>query len=132
MIAEYFQEITTFLASRTWAESVRVIRYDVLETDAEKILIYRIQVTFFDGGLLEMRERIVESESGYSETTTYSFHWQNKDGSLVKRWDNAPHHPELDNFPYHIHEDDEANVVSGKPANALEVLAEIDEHFRQH
>ena len=93
MIAEYFQEITMFLASRTWAESVRVIRYDVLETDAKKILIYRIRVTFSDGGLLEMMERIVEPESGYSETTTYGFHWQSREGSLVKRWDNAPHHP---------------------------------------
>ena len=111
--------------------SVELLRHDVLETDAEEILIYRIRASLSDGGLLEMRERIVESE-GHRETTIYSFHWQNTDGSLVRRWDNAPHHPELDNFPHHMHAGDEANVVSGKPANALEMLAEIDEYFRRH
>ncbi|QTA93297.1 toxin-antitoxin system TumE family protein [Desulfonema magnum] len=110
---------------------MRLIRHDVLETDKEEILIYRIRINLSDGGLLEMRERIVESE-GQRESTTYSFHWQNRDGSLVKRWDNVPHHPELDNFPYHVHIDDEANVVSGKPADALDMLTEIDECFRQH
>ncbi len=39
MTEEYFQEITSFLASRSWAESVRLIRHDVLETDVEEILI---------------------------------------------------------------------------------------------
>ena len=33
----------------------------------------------------------------------YSLHWQHSDGTLVQRWDTAPHHPELANFPSHTH-----------------------------
>src|SRR5215813_11812017 len=33
----------------------------------------------------------------------YSLHWQHCDGALVQRWDTAPHHPELANFPSHTH-----------------------------
>ena len=33
----------------------------------------------------------------------YSLHWQHSDGALVQRWDTAPHHPELANFPSHTH-----------------------------
>jgi Family of unknown function (DUF6516) len=32
----------------------------------------------------------------------YSLHWQHSNGMLVQRWDTAPHHPELANFPSHI------------------------------
>ena len=33
----------------------------------------------------------------------YSLHWQHRDGALVQRWDTAPHHPEIANFPSHTH-----------------------------
>lgn len=33
----------------------------------------------------------------------YSFHWQDKSGELIIRWDNAPHFPQLTNFPHHKH-----------------------------
>lgn len=33
----------------------------------------------------------------------YSFHWQDAQGCLMKRWGNAPHHPRLDNAPHHVH-----------------------------
>lgn len=33
----------------------------------------------------------------------YSLHWQYSDGALVHRWDTAPHHPEIANFPSHTH-----------------------------
>ncbi|MDM8526018.1 DUF6516 family protein [Desulfococcaceae bacterium HSG8] len=131
MTEGYFQEIVAFLGSRTWAVSAELIRHNVLETDEEKILVYRIKITLPGGGLLEMRERIVESEE-HCKTTTYSFRWQNRDRTLVKRWDNAPHHPELDNFPHYIHADDESDVIPGESVNALEVLAEVDRYFRQH
>ncbi len=130
MIEEYFQEIIAVLASRIYAESIHLIRYDLLEIGEEKILIYRIRITLSDGGLLEMMERVLESDMGYCKTTTYSFHWQDRNGSLVRRWDNAPHHPELDSFPYHIHVEREANVVSGECLNALGVIAEVDEYFQ--
>jgi hypothetical protein len=32
-----------------------------------------------------------------------SCHWQNKDGKLRIRWDNAPHHKDMKTFPHHKH-----------------------------
>jgi predicted RNase H-like nuclease (RuvC/YqgF family) len=33
---------------------------------------------------------------------SYSYHIQ-KDGKMVRRWDNAPHWPEMETFPHHYH-----------------------------
>jgi len=41
-----------------------------------------------------------------SHVIRYSFHWQDAQGKLKQRWDNAPHHPELPNFPHHVHNQD--------------------------
>lgn len=51
----------------------------------------------------------------------YSFHLQNKNDELIFRWDNAPHHPELDNFPYHLH-DKNNTAISGKIITLEELL----------
>lgn len=127
MISEYFQQIEFFLASYEWSNSVRVLRYDVLETDMEAILVYRIRVSMSGSGILEIRERVICSRRDKDiKTTTYSFHWQDQHGNLIKRWDNAPHYPNLDGFPHHIHIGDGETVVPGHPINAMEMLAEID------
>ncbi|MEA3359587.1 MAG: hypothetical protein U9R17_09330 [Thermodesulfobacteriota bacterium] len=74
MIHEYFQQIKLCLASYTWAKSVQVLRYDLLDTDEEQILIYRIRVSMSDAGILEIRERVVASKmDGEIKTTTYKF-----------------------------------------------------------
>lgn len=43
--------------------------------------------------------------SEYKDTIerNYSFHWQDKDNTLIIRWDNAPHFPDLSTFPHHKH-----------------------------
>lgn len=33
----------------------------------------------------------------------YSYHYQAADKKLIFRYDNAEHHPELENFPHHKH-----------------------------
>lgn len=42
-------------------------------------------------------------EGGSVRLKDYSLHWQHADGTLVQRWDTAPHHPELVGFPHHTH-----------------------------
>ena len=68
-----------------------------------------------------MMERVVV-ESGKCGATKYRHHWQNKSGMLKKRWDNAPHHPQLDSFPDHVHDGSEENVKSHPPVDGLIVL----------
>jgi hypothetical protein len=80
--------------------------------------------------MLEMFElfRIVD---GNVEVSKYSFHWQDKHNHLIKRWDNAAHHPEVSTHPHHVHEGDASNVVSHPPVDAEAILvivsAEVDD-----
>lgn len=127
MIALYLDEIKDVLSSYEWIRLVETIRCDFEENDLKRILFYRFRVYLSDGGQLEMVERIVESKKdGSIYPTKYSFHWQNQHGHLIKRWDNAPHYPDLDGFPYHIHIGEGETVVSGIPINAIEMLGEVD------
>ena len=127
MIALYLDEIKDVLSSYEWIRLVETIRCDFEENDLKRILLYRFRVYLSDGGQLEMVERIVESKKdGSIYPTKYSFHWQNQHGHLIKRWDNAPHYPDLDGFPHHIHIGKGETVVPGMPINAIEMLAEVD------
>jgi len=74
-----------------------------------------------DGGLLEIFElfQIVEEKV---KNLKYSFHLQDKSGNLLKRWDNAEHHPEISTSPHHIHEGAEKNIHPHEEMNAQELL----------
>lgn len=127
MIALYLDEIKDVLSSHEWIRAVETIRCDFDETDKTRILFYRFRVHITDGGQLEMVERLVESRAeGDISPTKYSFHWQDQHGNLIKRWDNAPHFPDLDGFPHHIHIGKNDMVVPGRPINGLEMIAEVD------
>lgn len=57
--------------------------------------------------------------------TKYRFHWQDAAGRLLKRGDNAAHHPQVSTHPHHVHDGSEENVSSYEPLSAEEVLAMI-------
>ena len=53
----------------------------------------------------------------------YSFHWASAERILIIRWDNAPHHPHLENAPYHRHK---GELIESSPEMTLDaVLQEI-------
>lgn len=123
MVRDYFEQITSTLAALSWIKSVNIIRYDILTIEEDEFLIYRIRLTLYDGGLLEMSERVVFSKKdGTLRTTTYSFHWQNANNELIKRWDNAPHHPEISTYPHHVHVSREDNVMSSFYITGIDVI----------
>ena len=55
----------------------------------------------------------------------YSYHYQRADASLVYRYDDAPHHPELPTFPHHKHEQSEQDAFAAEPPTLSTVLDEI-------
>lgn len=49
-------------------------------------------------------------------------------GKRLIGWDNAPHHPELSNFPHHVHYEDgriEASEMTGDPELDLIVVSHV-------
>lgn len=121
MIEEYLRKIDEFISSSPHITAVQVVRRSIWDTDVEKIAIYRYRLKMSDESPLELTERIIE-EKGVVVTTRYRYHWQTKDGKLIKRWDNAPHHPEIDTFPNHVHNGSEIKVSSHKRISRLQAL----------
>jgi hypothetical protein len=101
----------------------QVVHWRVMREEAQGDMgLFRYRLTLRDGGLLEMFERF-QVVGVRLEVTRYSFHWQDADGQLRKRWDNAAHHPEVLTHPHHVHDSTEANVLPHEPISAEEALA---------
>lgn len=103
----------------------RVIQWITLREEAqEQIGLFRYRLTLDDGSLLEAFERFQITEQGVT-VTKYSFHWQDTVGRLIRRWDNAAHHSEIETYPHHVHEGDEVTVSTAKTMNIEKVLGLI-------
>jgi len=61
----------------------------------------------------------IEVKNNVPVLVKYKYQWQSPDGDLLKRWDNAPHHKELNLFPDHVHD---CNGVYSSPAMSLESI----------
>jgi len=124
MIENYLKKIDDLIFTADEIIDIEIIRRSIWDTDLEKIGIYRYKIFFRDGSLLELTERLVEKKNLIT-TTKYRFHWQNKEGALLKRWDNAKHHPEIDTFPNHLHDGSEENVIGHKEITGIDVIIKI-------
>ena len=59
------------------------------------------------------------------QVVTYSFHWTDSNGKLIRRWDNAPHYPSLPQAPHHMHNGAQDQVLAAAPMTIVDVLDEI-------
>ena len=59
--------------------------------------------------------------------TRYNYHYQRADGTLVFRYDNAPHYPDLPGFPEHKHSG--GQVLSAPAPDLSQVLIEADRYL---
>lgn len=79
---------------------------------------------FQDGSFLSVVEQLEPVSSRDFKRVAYKFHYQDKAGKLIFRYDNAPHYPNLSTFPAHKHSGEK--VVEAVAPDLSEVLAEID------
>jgi len=129
-VTEYLQELDETISSAPEVVQVDILRRSVLDTGMEIVAVYRYKLTMTDGSLLELTERLVE-EFGQLSRTKYRFHWQSQKAEVIKRWDNAPHHPEVESFPHHLHDGSETHVISHGIISGIDavnrVIADIAE-----
>lgn len=76
------------------------------------------KLEMINGSVLYFFE-FVEIQNNVPVLVKYKYQWQSSEGDLLKRWDNAPHHREINTFPYHVHNPD---GVSPSPAMSLETI----------
>ncbi|MFQ6056800.1 MAG: DUF6516 family protein, partial [Methanosarcinales archaeon] len=84
------------------------------------------KTTLVNSSELHIFEYIVLEGSNITRQK-YSYHWQNKYGELIKRYDNARHHPDLDNFPHHIHYPQ--NIEPSQDIGLSKVLENIEKEI---
>ena len=124
MIERYMNDLDVLISTSAFIVDIDIIRRDIRDTGLEKTALFRYRIKLIDESLIEITERILEEIGGLT-TTKYRYHWQTGSGKLIKRWDNAPHHPEIDTFPDHLHDGSEENVKSFRKMNALDILTDI-------
>jgi len=81
------------------------------------------RLRFYDGSLLEFVEKLVVERYTLVKSR-YAYHYQQADGVLIFRYDNVPHHPEVETHPHHKHAGED--VLAARPLDLSEVLHEID------
>jgi hypothetical protein len=64
------------------------------ETNRKRL---KATITFIDGSRLFIKDYNFGSER------KYSYHWADRYGELIIRWDNAPHWRQITTFPHHKH-----------------------------
>jgi hypothetical protein len=106
--------------------SAAVYSVDVLKERVTPLNGYiRARLRLHNGDFVEAAEYFEQGPVGL-KTIDYRYHWADAQQRLRRRWDNAPHHPELPGFPHHIHDSSEDNVQDGQPLSLLDMLAYIE------
>ncbi len=81
----------------------------------------RAQIYLIDNSELHVRDTVIGGQQ-----RKYSYHWQDADGTLRIRWDNAPDW-DVETFPHHQHVGEERTVLPSFERTLEQVLARIKE-----
>jgi hypothetical protein len=118
LIDDYLQKIQTALA-----ESPFVAQPVLSVDDRGEVWFIRAEIYFIDDSLFHFRELFIGS--GQWQKKTYTYHYQRADGTLIFRYDNAPHYPDLPSAPHHKHVG-ESDVIATNMPDFFSVLKEIE------
>ena len=115
---EYFERLQTLLTISPFVHEP-ILSFD----DRKDAWFVRGDIYFIDNSRLHFRELFVGQ--GNPVKIAYSYHYQRADETMVFRYDNAPHYPNLPTAPHHKHTSDE-NVIAANSPEFESVLREIE------
>ena len=118
MIDEYFDQVRDLL-NRSSVVRSQDIQFDKRTSTKGYI---RGNVYFKDNSMLHFREFVNISDG--IDRFVYAYYYQDKNGAMVFRYDNAPHFPQLPTAPHHKHITDDT-VVASSPPDLESILGEI-------
>ena len=103
--------------------SWQVVRYE------QEGVAYLLQISavLTDGSRLELRDYAFADGR-----RKYAYHWMKADGKLLRRWDNAPHWPDVATAPHHVHIPDQPKPQASTITNMEDLLSYLDQSFRQN
>lgn len=97
---EYYSQIETIVRD---CPIVTGFSIDFDEIDAETGYL-KGRLELINGSILYFIE-FVEIKGNITNRLKYKYQWQSEKGDLIARWDNVPHHQEIDTFPHHMHDE---------------------------
>jgi hypothetical protein len=100
-------------------QAIEVERFRIVGDSYE----LRAIMTLKDGAKLFVKDYLF-----LDGTRKYAYHWQDREGQLRSRWDNAPHWPGVTSYPHHQHRGSEDVVTSSDVRTPEEALQYIREH----
>jgi hypothetical protein len=117
-IAAYLEAIKLKLVTSRVVADYQLVKERITATDG----YLRIRATLHNGDFLEEAEYFERAPRGV-RTVDYRYQWMDSmKEELRRRWDSTPDHPELPNFPYHVHQGSEENVISSQALGICQVL----------
>ncbi len=118
-ILDHFERVQRLISGSSRLE---VERYEeqVLSNERGNL---RIRLRFFDNSLLEISEAL-HINAGTLTWLSYRYHYQQSDTSIIFRYDNTPHHPEVKTHPEHKHAG--TSVISAVRPEIEQVIAEVN------
>jgi len=124
-IREYIESVKALLLTDPIIVGFQIIRERQTPVDGH----IRVRASLVDTSLLEFSEYVQRLPNRGIVVTTYSYHWADSQGQLIRRWDNTPHFPNLSGFPHHIHDGTTNTVLPGAPIDIFVVIGHITHHF---
>ncbi|MCP4428105.1 MAG: hypothetical protein GY803_26765 [Chloroflexi bacterium] len=119
MIEDYYQALLEAIAASPLARSSAV----VLDKRTSRVGLIRGDLYFANDSRLHFRE-LVELQANAVTRHMYSYHYQDANQTLIFRYDDTPHFPDLPDFPHHKHIG--TQVISAEPPDLTAVLQEIE------
>ena len=117
MIEDYFEFLKKVTKKSPLVKNFRLIR--------EFVGVNRGFIRF----VIELRDEselhVFEYIDSSMHKIDYSYHWQDREKKLISRWDNAPHHSEIETFPHHLHQGDD--IMPSEEPTFLEILKKAGE-----
>lgn len=127
LLARHFTLVYNIIASRL---DIEVEHFRTTEIVARREGIVEGRIRFWDNSLFEFVEALVQDDLILVQVN-YAYHFQDGNGQLCFRYDNAPHHPSIETFPHHKHVWDqsknEERIEPAHPPQLAEVIREIDQ-----
>lgn len=122
MIDEYVRAIEEAIAALGSLTRSSSIYKDEREAD---FIFLRGEVKFVDGSQLHFREFVQLKLGQPPNRYKYVYHYQNADETVIFRYDNARHYPDLPSAPHHKHAG-ESDVLAAEMPDFFQVLKEIE------
>jgi menaquinone-dependent protoporphyrinogen IX oxidase len=119
VIRKFVENFDRAITTSPFVLSSAIEKY--LSTDGQSVYVKGI-IRFIDSSNLDIATFALVC-AGRLTVDKYRFHYMDKKRRMVFRYDNAPHHPELESHPHHKHTP--SGVVPANMPTIERILEEI-------